>query len=126
MKTYHKFYRIKGSPEEIYNALVKPFAISLWTGAKVQMEEKEGTEFSLFDGDIMGMNIEFVPNKKIVQEWYFGEQEERSIVTINLSEDKIYTRIELTHTNIPDEAFEDMKEGWDEYYFGGLKEFFEL
>ncbi len=126
MKTYHKYYKIKGTPEEIYNALVKPFAIALWTGAKVQMEEKEGTEFSLFDGDIAGMNLEFVPNKKIVQEWYFGEQEERSIVTIDLREDKIYTRIELTHTNIPDEAFEDMKEGWDEYYFGGLKDFFEL
>lgn len=126
MKTFHKYYKIKGAPEEIYNALVKPFAIALWTGAKVQMEEKEGTEFSLFDGDIAGMNLEFVPNKKIVQEWYFGEQEERSIVTIDLREDKIYTRIELTHTNIPDEAFDDMKEGWDDYYFGGLKEFFEL
>lgn len=126
MKTYHKFYKIKGTPEDIYNALVKPFAISLWTGAKTQMEEKEGTEFSLFDGDISGMNLEFVPNQKIVQEWYFGDQEERSIVTINLKEERIYTRIELTHTNIPDEAFEDMKEGWDSYYFGGLKDFFEM
>ncbi len=124
MKTYHKHYRIKATPEEVYNALVKPFAIALWTGAKVQMEEKAGTEFSLFDGDITGVNLEFVPNEKIVQEWYFGEQEEKSIVTIRLREDKIYTNIELTHSNIPDDAFEDMKQGWDEYYFGGLEEFF--
>jgi len=126
MKTYHKTYKIKGSPGEIYNALVKPFTISLWTGAKTQMEEKPGTEFSLFDGDINGMNIEFVPNKKIMQEWYFGDQNEKSIVTINLTEEKIYTRIELTHTNIPDDEFEDMRFGWDNYYFGGLKEFFEM
>ncbi len=125
MKTYHKYYKIKGTPEEVYNALVKPFAISLWTGAKTQMEEKEGTEFSLFDGDISGINLQFIPGEKIVQEWFFGEQEEKSIVTMNLKEDKLYTRIELTHTNIPDEAFEDMKEGWDQYYFGGLKDFFE-
>jgi activator of HSP90 ATPase len=124
MKTYHKYYKIKGSPEEVYNALVKPFAISLWTGAKTQMEEKAGTEFSLFDGDITGMNLEFVPNQKIVQEWYFGEQEEKSIVTLLFREDKIHTQVELTHTNIPDESFEDMKNGWDNYYFGGLKEFF--
>lgn len=90
------------------------------------MEEKEGTEFSLFDGNITGMNLEFIPNEKIVQEWYFGEQEEKSIVTMNLKEDKIYTNIELTHKNIPDEAFEEMKMGWDNYYFGGLKEFFEM
>lgn len=126
MKTYHKYYKIKGSPEEIYNALVKPFAISLWTGAKTQMEEKAGTEFSLFDGDITGINLEFELNKKIVQEWYFGDQEEKSIVTFQLEEDKIYTRIELTHTNIPDDVFDEMKFGWDNYYFGGLKEFFEM
>lgn len=126
MKTYHKYYKLKATPEEVYNALVKPFAISLWTGGKTQMEEKPGTEFSLFDGDITGMNLEFIPNEKIKQEWYFGEQEEKSIVTINLKEDKIYTQVELTHTNIPDEIFEEMKSGWDNYYFGGLKEFFEM
>jgi activator of HSP90 ATPase len=125
MKTYHKYYKIKASSEEVYNALVKPFAISLWTGAKTRMEEEAGTEFSLFDGDITGMNLEFVPNQKIVQEWYFGEQEEKSIVTLQLREDKLYTQVELTHVNIPDDAFEDMKSGWDNYYFGGLREFFE-
>ncbi len=124
MKTYHKHYRIKATPEEVYNALVKPFAIALWTGAKVRMEEKAGTEFSLFDGDINGINLEFVPNEKIVQEWEFGDQEEKSLVTIILREDKIYTDIDLTHINIPDDAFDDMKHGWDHYYFGGLEEFF--
>ncbi len=124
MKTFHKHYRIKAAPEEVYNALVKPFAIALWTGAKVQMEEKAGTEFSLFDGDISGVNLEFVTNEKIVQEWYFGDQDEKSIVTLNLRADKIYTAVELTHSNIPDDAFNDIKEGWDKYYFGGLEEFF--
>ncbi len=125
MKTYHKKYRIKATPEEVYNALVKPFAISLWTGQPARMEEKPGTEFSLFNGDISGINVEFVPNRKIVQEWFFGEQEKESIVTLLLHEDKLLTQIELTHINIPDEAFEDMKNGWDNYYFGGLKEFFQ-
>ncbi len=124
MKTFHKYYKLRATPEEVYNALVKPFAIALWTGAKVMMEEKAGTEFSLFDGDISGMNIEFVPNEKIVQEWYFGEQEEKSIVTLKLREDKLFTNIELNHINIPDDAFEDMREGWDQYYFGALEEFF--
>ena len=71
-------------------------------------------------------NLEFEKDSKIVQEWYFGERDERSIVTIMLRADKIYTKIELTHTNIPDEAYEDMLHGWDKYYFGGLKEYFEM
>ena len=125
MKTYHKYYKIKATPEEVYNALLKPFAISLWTGEPARMEEKAGTEFSLFNGDISGVNLEFLPNEKIVQEWFFGEQEKESIVTLQLRADKLYTQVELTHTNIPADAFEDMKNGWDNYYFGGLKEFFE-
>lgn len=125
MKTYHKYYKIKTSAEDLYNALVKPFAISLWTGAPAKMEEKPGTEFSIFNGDIYGINLEFVSNEKIVQEWFFGDQKQPSIVTIQLREDKHFTQVELHHTNIPDDAFEDMKNGWDNYYFGGLKEFFE-
>jgi activator of HSP90 ATPase len=125
MKDLHKYYRIKGSPEEIYAALVNPFSISLWTGSEAVMKEEEGSEFSLFDGDISGRNLQFEKGSRIVQEWYFGEQEEASIVTITLRPQKHFTNIELQHTNIPDEAWEDMVYGWDAYYFGALKEFFE-
>jgi len=125
MQELRKYYRIKASPEEIYAALVNPFSISLWTGSKAEMKEEEGSEFSLFEGDIAGKNLKFEKDRKIIQEWYFGEQEEASIVTITLRPDRHYTKIELHHTNIPEEAFEDMEHGWDAYYFGSLKEFFE-
>jgi activator of HSP90 ATPase len=125
MQELRKYYRIKGTPEEIYAALVNPFSISLWTGSKADMKEEVGYEFSLFDGDIAGRNLKFEKDRQIIQEWYFGEQEEASIVTITLRPDRHYTKIELHHTNIPDEAFEDMEYGWNSYYFGGLKEFFE-
>jgi activator of HSP90 ATPase len=59
MKELRKYYRIKGTPEEIYAALINPFSITLWTGGEAKMEEKPGTEFSLFDGDIEGKNLEF-------------------------------------------------------------------
>jgi activator of HSP90 ATPase len=125
MKELRKYYRIKGTPEELYAALTNPFAISLWTGAKAIMSEEPGSGFSLFDGDIEGLNIAFEKNSQIVQEWFFGDQEEKSIVTITLRPDRLYTNIELHHTYIPDEAYEDMLDGWDNFYFGGLKDFFE-
>jgi activator of HSP90 ATPase len=125
MKELRKYYRIKGTPEEIYAALINPFSIALWTGAAAEMKEEPGTRFSLFDGDIEGVNIAFEQNLKIVQEWFFGDQEEKSIVTISLRPDRYYTKIELHHTHIPDAAFDDMAEGWDAHYFGGLKDFFE-
>jgi len=126
MKDLRKYFRIKGTAEEIYAALTNPFSITLWTGAEANMKEEEGSEFSLFDGDISGMNLRFEKNHKIVQEWYFGDQEDKSIVTITLRPDKHFTKIELNHTNIPDEMFEEMEHGWNTFYFGSLKEFFEM
>ncbi|MDX2431165.1 MAG: SRPBCC domain-containing protein [Bacteroides sp.] len=126
MKDLRKYFRIKGTAEEVYAALTNPFSITLWTGAEAIMNEEEGSEFSLFDGDISGINISFEKDHKIVQEWFFGDQEDKSIVTITLRPDKHFTKIELHHTNIPDDVFEEMEHGWNTFYFGSLKEFFEM
>ena len=126
MKTYTQHYFIKATPEEVYTALTNPFTLELWTGHPAVMEEKEGIEFSLWDGDIAGKNLEFEKNRKIVQEWYFGDQEKPSIVTLLLIKTKKGTKIKLTHENIPDMAYENMKMGWNDFYFGNLKRFFEF
>ena len=68
---------------------------------------------------------EFELNKKIVQHWDFGEQEEASEVVILIHPHKQGSSVELRHSNIPDEAFEDISRGWDEVYFAGLAEFYE-
>ncbi|WEK21708.1 MAG: SRPBCC domain-containing protein [Candidatus Pedobacter colombiensis] len=125
MKNFKKYYQIPASPEEVYLAMTKAQSIKLWTGAEVEFTEEPGTEFSFWDGDIVGKNIEFEYGKKIVQQWYFGEDSEPSIVTIKLHEDKKGTSLEFVQTNIPDEDFEDFTEGLDEYYLGGLLDFFD-
>ncbi|MEO6150620.1 MAG: SRPBCC family protein [Mucilaginibacter sp.] len=124
MKDLKKYYLIPATPDEVYMALTNPFTIELWTGEKAVMSTEPDSEFSMWDGSISGKNIEFEPGKKIVQQWYFGEQEDASIVTIKLHPDKHGTSAELRHTNIPDEDYKDIAEGWDDSYFGGLAEFF--
>ncbi len=124
MKNLKKYYKIKATTEEVYNALTIPFSLELWTGEKAEMSTTAGEEFSLFNGDISGRNLQFEKDAKIIQEWYFGDQKEPSIVTITLSPEGSFTKVELLHTNIPDDAFDDIKDGWDESYFGALKEFF--
>ena len=125
MKNLKKYYKIKATPPEVYAALTNPFSIELWTGETAVMTTKAGDEFSLFGGDIVGRNLQFEPDNKLVQEWFFGDQEEPSVVTMTLHPDKFFTKVELLHTNIPDEAFDDINEGWDESYFASLKEFFD-
>jgi|SRR6185437_11344391 len=124
MKDLKKYYIIPAAPEDVYLALTNPTTIYLWTGEEAEMSTVPGSEFSLWEGSISGKNLEFVEGKKIVQEWYFGEQENPSIVTIILHADKKGTSAELRHTNIPDEDYNDIVEGWDTEYFGALQEFY--
>lgn len=127
MKTYKKYFKIAAAPADVYNALTNQHMLEIWTGEDAVMEEVPGTEFSLWEESICGMNLEFEKDHKIVQEWYFGEVEEdkKSIVTIKLHPDKNGTSMEVVQTNIPDEAYENISEGWEEDYFNGLNQLFE-
>ena len=125
MKDFKKYYLLPATPEEIYIALTNPLTIELWTGEPAQMSTEPGSEFSMWDGSIVGKNLEFEQDKKVVQQWYFDGQPEASIVTIKLHPDKSGTSAELKHTNIPDMDYTDITDGWDNSYFGPLGEFFE-
>ena len=125
MKDFKKYYKITAEPKDVYNALTNKFMLEIWTGETAIMEETPGSGFSLWDGSICGKNLEFVKDHKIVQEWYFGEQEEPSIVTIKLHQDKNGTSMEVIHTNIPDEAYDNITEGWTEDYFNAMNELFD-
>ncbi len=116
--------RIKGTPEEVYRALTNPFTIELWTGEPAVMSEEPGSEFMMLDGYITGRNVEFEPNKSLKQLWYFGE-DQHSEVSIKIFPDKAISQIRIEHTGIPDEAYENMLEGWNEVYLESLKVFFE-
>ncbi|WP_203532522.1 SRPBCC domain-containing protein [Draconibacterium halophilum] len=74
-------------------------------------------------GSISGINVEFEQDKKIVQKWFFGEEVD-SLVTIKMHPHTKGTSLEIKQTNIPDEAFDNISEGWDEDYFGALNELF--
>jgi activator of HSP90 ATPase len=126
MKQIKRYYTISADPQEVYNALTNKKILEIWTGEEVVMELKPNTEFSLWDGNITGINLEFEENKKIVQQWFFGEdaEAEASIVTIKIHAHKKGTSVELLHTNIPDDAFQNISDGWDEDYFGALTELF--
>ena len=125
MNDYKKYYIIPAAPEEVYKALTNPDEIRFWTGEEALMSTEPGSEFELFEGSIAGKNLAFETNRKIEQEWYFGEQEAPSLVTIKLHPHKKGTSVELQHTNIPEDAYADIVEGWDEAYFGNLLAYFE-
>ncbi|MCW5910766.1 MAG: SRPBCC domain-containing protein [Cyclobacteriaceae bacterium] len=125
MKDFKKYFIVTARPDQVYLALTTEATIQLWSGDKAEMKAEPGTEFSLWDGSIAGKNIEFEQDKKIVQQWYFGDQPEPSVVTIKLHPHVQGTSVEVRQTNIPDEDYEDIAEGWIYTYMASLQEFYE-
>ncbi|GGH31293.1 ATPase [Sphingobacterium alkalisoli] len=124
MKNFKQYFVIPASPTEIYLALTTEITIRLWTGDTVEIDPQVGGEFSLWDGAITGRFLELEPGKKIVQQWYFGEQEEPSIVTLKLHEHKKGTSLEVNHINIPEDAYDEIVEGWESEYVESLIDFY--
>ena len=124
MKTFKKTFTINAEPSDVYSALTNPYTIELWSGYPAKMSTEPGSEFSLWEGDITGMNIEFIQDKKLVQEWYFGDQKEKSLVNITITPDREFSKVTVEHSNIPDADFNDIAEGWREYYIGAIISFF--
>ncbi len=117
---------IAADPEEVFAALTNPFQIELWSGYPADMKAEKGYVFSLWEGDITGVNLEVIPNRTLVQEWFFGEQEEQSVVHIFLKKNGGKTLLELEHTHIPEEVYDEITEGWRDYYLGSMKEMLEM
>jgi uncharacterized protein YndB with AHSA1/START domain len=124
MKDFKAYFIIPAEPEMVFKALTTETTLRLWTGDEAEMKPEVGTEFSLWSGDITGKNLRFEEGKLIEQQWYFGEQEEPSIVTIKLHEHKQGTSMEVRQSNIPDEDFEDLTDGWKNTYAAYLIDFY--
>ena len=122
---FKSYYKIKAEIEDVYACLTNQVTIELWSGYPAKIKAEEGSEFEIWDGDISGKILKLIPDKEIVQEWYFGEQDEPSVVTVKLHQQKNHVSVELRHANIPEELYEEFSTGWTEHFFGAIKNFLE-
>lgn len=124
MKTLIKRYIINAPLDLIYEALTQQDHIENWSEDIAVVNPVEGGKFSLWDGSIIGKNIELTKHK-IVQDWKEETWDAYTRVTIKMTEQDDSTHIELMHKDIPTEAFSNVSDGWDKFYFGPLKEYVE-
>jgi activator of HSP90 ATPase len=87
-----------------------------------KMSPHVGGAFSLFDGYIIGRQVELVPNDRIVQAWRVQNWPRGlySIARFELSEQAGVTTIEFDHTGFPKGAAEHLASGWQEHYWDPL------
>jgi activator of HSP90 ATPase len=128
MKNLHESITLQASPEEIYDVLMDSEKHGRLIEAETEIENKVGGGFSLWNGGIVGENVELEPGKKIVQKWR-AEQDNwpkghYSILKFELISTPDGTMLTLDQKDIPDDDFDNVKNGWKDYYFVPLKELF--
>jgi len=118
---------IPATPDEVYDAFMEAKKHSAFTGSKATSDPKVGGEFTAWDGYISGRNLELVKGKKIVQEWSTTDWPDKfppSRLELTFKEAKGGTEISMIHSNVPAEQADDLAEGWNEFYWKPLKEYF--
>ena len=116
----------KATPHEIYETLMDERKHARFTGGEAKISRKVNGNFTISDGEIEGRNLELVPDQKIVQTWRYSDWPEGhySTITFSIKPTENGTHMTFTQIDIPDDKFEDIKQGWIDYYWTPLKQIF--
>jgi len=126
-KTIRQKVTIPATPKEVYSAYVDPKKHSAFTGSKATFNPRVGGKFTTWDGYISGKNLELDEDKRIVQEWVTTEWPKDfppSRLELVFKKVKSGTEISMIHSDVPAEQAEELKEGWEEFYWKPLKDYF--
>lgn len=126
-RTIRQSVTFKAGAGEVYEALMDAKKHSQFTGSAVKMSREAGGKFSVYGGDIQGVNLELVPGQKIVQSWRYSDWPEGhySRCTFSLKEVPGGTRLTFTQAVVPEEFYDNISQGWRDYYWEPMKKMFE-
>jgi activator of HSP90 ATPase len=99
---------------------------SIPAGTKAaEISREVGGAFSIFGGHIVGLQLELVPNQRIVQAWRVVDWNpgDYSIARFDLTKLGEQTKIVFDHRGFPKGAAEHLASGWEEHYWEPLRKF---
>lgn len=117
----------KAKPSEIYEAWLDSQGHSAMTGSPAEVNGGIGGKFTAWDGYIFGSTLELTPNQRIVQAWRtseFPDDAPDSRLEVLLEESEGGTKVTLNHTDMPEDQAESYRQGWEDFYFKPMREFF--
>ena len=122
----HQEIDLNASPQRVYEALLDSKQFTEFSGRAAEINHDAGGAFSLFNGHIIGRNLELVPNQRIVQAWRVVTWPEGawSIARFDLKSNGTGTRLVLEHVGFPEGLHDHLAQGWDENYWALLKKYY--
>jgi len=118
---------IPARASEIYSAWMSSAGHAAMTGSPAKVNGKVGGKFTAWNGYIFGSTLELEPDHRIVQAWRtteFPDDAPDSRLEILLDEAARGTRVTLIHSEMPVEQIESYRQGWEDFYFRPMKEYF--
>ncbi len=128
-KTIQQTVTFHASPHDVYEALMDSEKHSQFTGAKASISREVGGSFTAYDGALSGVILELEPDAKIVQSWRGSDEGwvpgHYSTATFSLEAIDGGTRLTFVQTGVPETSFEQISQGWQEYYWAKMKQMLE-
>jgi activator of HSP90 ATPase len=123
--TIHQEVDFTASPARLYEAMLDSKRFTTFSGRAATIDRKVGGAFSIFDKHIVGMNVELLPNKRIVQAWRVVDWPEGvySIAKFELTSQGSGTRLVFDHTGFPEDLRDHLAAGWEANYWSLLKKY---
>ena len=118
---------VPASPREVYEAYVDPKKHAKFTGSKATGKPVVGGKMTAWDGYIFGKYLELEDGKRIVQEWTttdWAEGYPASKLELTFKKAPEGTEITMVNSNVPKEQADEIADGWIEFYWNPLKEYF--
>jgi activator of HSP90 ATPase len=111
------------SPHAVYEALMDSRKHAKFTRSQATISRKVGGPLTAYNGYITGKNLELVPDQKIVQAWHASDWPTGhwSKVTFRLAPVPGGTRLSFTHSGVPDDQVENIRQGWIDNYWDPMK-----
>ncbi len=112
----------------LYNAWLDSKEHAAFTGgAKAVVSKKVGGKFTAWDSYISGENIELEEGKRILQNWRsseFPEGAPDSKLELIFEEKPKGCKLIINHWDIPEGQGDSYKQGWKDFYFEPIKEYY--
>jgi uncharacterized protein YndB with AHSA1/START domain len=116
------------SPHRVYEALMDSSQHAAFTNSEAEISREAGGAYMAYGGYISGINLELIPDRKIVQSWRAMDwpEEHFSVVTFLFTElQGGGTHLNFTHVDVPDGTEDEFTQGWIDNYWEPLKNFLE-